>query len=71
MANLLGYIPLFIGLVFMLAGIPAFNKLYELTQNVTTSVVLTLIYEIVVIIGGFLTKVWQRVEGKWTERLGD
>ncbi len=71
MANLLGYIPLFIGLVFFLAGVPAFIKLYELTQNVTTSVVLTLVYEFVVIIGAFLAKVWQRVEGKWAERLGD
>lgn len=71
MANFLGYIPLFIGLILILAGIPAFTKLYELTQNVTTSVVLTLIYEIVVIIGGFLTKVWQRIEGKWAERFGD
>ena len=55
----------------MLAGVPAFIKLYELTQSVTTSVVLTLIYELIVIVGGFLTKVWQRVEGKWADRFSD
>ena len=71
MASLLGYIPLFVGLLLMLAGVPAFIKLFELTQNVTTSVILTLVYELVVVIGGFLTKVWQRVETKWADRLGD
>lgn len=71
MANLLSYIPLFIGLILMLAGVPAFMKLYELTQNLTTSVVLTIVYEVVVFIAGFLTKVWQRLEAKWVDHLAD
>lgn len=71
MANLLGYIPLFIGLFLMLAGVPAFLKLYDLTHSVKISVFYTLLYELIVIIGGFLTKVWQRVESKWADRLAD
>jgi energy-coupling factor transporter ATP-binding protein EcfA2 len=70
-ANLLGYIPLFVGLFLMLAGVPAFVKLYELTQNLTVSIIITVLYELAVLVGGFVTKVWQRVEGKWADRFAD
>ena len=72
MSDFLGNLPLFIGLFLMLAGVPAFMKLYEWTQqDLTASIALTIVYELIVIIGGFLTKVWQRITGKWAERLGD
>lgn len=71
MTNLLGYIPLVIGFFLMLAGVPAFIKLYELTQDMTMSVLLTAIYELIVVVGGFMTKVWQRVESKWVDRISD
>jgi predicted NACHT family NTPase len=70
-SNLISYIPLFIGFIFMLAGIPAFLKLYEITQNLTTAIAMTIIYEIVVVVFSLISKVWQRVESKWVERLAD
>jgi energy-coupling factor transporter ATP-binding protein EcfA2 len=71
MSNFISYIPLFIGLMLMLAGAPAFMKIYELTQNLTVSIAITIIYELVILIGGFVTKVWKQLEGKWSERLAD
>lgn len=50
MSTILGYIPLLVGLILMLAGVPAFIKLYEITQDLSTSIILTVFYEIVIFI---------------------
>jgi hypothetical protein len=60
-----------IGILMVLGGVPAFLLLFKATQDLTISIVFTIVYEIVIIVGGFMTKVWQRIEGKWADRLAD
>lgn len=69
--NILSYIPPFIAIILILAGVPAFIELYKTTHDLNTSIVFTLVYELIVLVGSFMTKVWQRLEGKWTERLAE
>jgi hypothetical protein len=71
MSNFLGYVPLFMGLLLMLAGVPLFLKFYEVTQNLTSSTLLTITYELIILISFFLAKVWQRVESKWADRVAN
>lgn len=71
MTTLLSYVPLFIGFIFMLAGIPAFLKLYEITQSLSTSVLLTIVYEVFVLIISLFAKIWRGMEKRWVERLTD
>ena len=71
MATLLGYVPLILGVLFAAAGIPVFNQLYKHTQSLPISIGVTIAYEIVVVIVGFLAKVWQKVEGKLVDRLAN
>ncbi|MGA2490888.1 MAG: NACHT domain-containing protein [Anaerolineales bacterium] len=69
--NLLSYIPPFLALLFVLAGIPAFELLYKATGNLKLSIIFTIIYEVIVFVVSFLTKVWQKLEGKWADQLAD
>lgn len=69
--NILSYIPPFIAIILILAGVPAFIQLYKITNDLSTSIMLSVIYELLVVFGSFITKVWQRLEGKWTERLAE
>src|SRR6266511_2661110 len=69
MPNLLSYIPPFIAIFLILAGVPAFIQLYKATQDLPLSLALTAIYEMLVIVIGFFAKVWQKLEVKWTDRL--
>jgi hypothetical protein len=69
MANLLSYIPPLIAIVLVLAGVPAFTQLYKATQDLNLSIILTVIYELIVIIGSFVAKVWQGLETEWANRL--
>jgi len=55
----------------MVAGVPIFIEIYKVTNNLSTSIIITILYEVLVLIGGFLTKIWQKLEGKWTERIAD
>lgn len=55
----------------MISGVPAFIKIYELTQNLVLSIAIFTLYELVILIGSFLAKVWQQVESKWVERFGN
>ncbi|HLO18780.1 MAG TPA: NACHT domain-containing protein [Anaerolineales bacterium] len=71
MANLLSYIPPLIAIFLVLAGVPAFMVLYRSTHDLSLSIILTAIYELLVIIVSFLSKVWQRLEVKWADRLSD
>jgi energy-coupling factor transporter ATP-binding protein EcfA2 len=71
MKSLLNYIPLFLAFMFALGGIPAYKYLFDVTHNTTTSVILTIVYEVVVFVFSFMTKVWERLEGKWADRLAD
>jgi hypothetical protein len=70
-ANFLSYIPPFIAIFLVLAGVPAFLQLFKATQDLNLSIILTIIYELVVISGSFLTKVWQKLEVKWADRLSE
>ncbi|MDX9990863.1 MAG: NACHT domain-containing protein [Anaerolineales bacterium] len=60
-----------IGIMLIIAGVPGFAILYNTTQDLTTSLILLGLYELLVIVGGIFTKVWQRLEGKWIERMAD
>lgn len=71
MANWLGNISPIIGLFMLLAGVPAFLVLYRATQDLNLSIIITIAYELVVFIGGFMGKVWQKLESKWVDRLAD
>lgn len=71
MANLLSYIPQFIAILLVFAGIPAFFQFYKFTQDLDQSIGLTIIYEVIIILGGFLTKVWKKLESRWVDRFAD
>jgi predicted NACHT family NTPase len=60
-----------IGILMLIAGVPAFYLLFKSTQDLKISIIITVLYEIVVLIGGFMTKVWQQLESKWVARLAD
>lgn len=55
----------------LLAGVPAFLTLYKVTQDVNLSITITIIYEFVVLVGGFMGKVWQKLQSKWVDRFAD
>ena len=60
--------------LLILAGIgfpTAFGVGYQATQNPVQALAIMLVYGIVVGVIGFLTKVWQRLEGRWVERVAD
>ncbi|CAG0998289.1 hypothetical protein ANAEL_02756 [Anaerolineales bacterium] len=66
-------VPLII-LLFMAFGVPtaagvAFAE--KITQNPGPWLALAILYEILIIILGFLSKVWQKLEGKWSDRVAD
>jgi hypothetical protein len=69
MANLLSYIPPLIAIFLLLAGVPAFTQLYKATQDLNLSIILTVIYELIVVIVSFAAKVWQGLETEWANRL--
>jgi predicted NACHT family NTPase len=71
MANFLGNFFRLIAILLILAGVPGFIQVYRVTQDLAFSLTLTAIYEVVVILFGFFTKVWQRLEVKWADRLSD
>jgi energy-coupling factor transporter ATP-binding protein EcfA2 len=71
MKKIFGYVSPLIGLLFLLAGIPGFRLIYDATQNLTVSIVITVLYELVVLIGGFMGKVWQRLGDTWADRLAN
>jgi len=53
------------------AGVPGFFFIYEKTGDPISSAIIFLIYEIVILIMGFFVKIWQKLEGKWTDVLAD
>lgn len=69
--NWLNNISPFVGLFMLLAGIPTFLTLYKVTQDLNLSIIITIIYEMIVIISGFIGKVWQKVQDKWVDRLAE
>ncbi len=71
MSNWLSNIPPLIGVLLLVAGVPAFITLFQSTQDLKISIIITILYEIVVLIGGFMGKVWQRLGDKWAERFAD
>lgn len=71
MANRPNNISLKLGLFMLFAGVPAFLVLYKATQDLNLSTIITIIYELVVFVGGFMGKVWQKLEGKWVDRFAD
>lgn len=60
-----------IAILLLLAGVPAFYLLYQNSGSLPLSLGLTAVYEVVVLIATFLSKVWGHLEGKWAERLAD
>lgn len=69
--NWLSNISPLIGIFLLLAGVPAFLTLYRTTQDLNLSIIITALYEIVIIIGGFFGKVWQKLGDMWAGRLAD
>lgn len=69
--NILGYLQPIVVAVFMTAGIPIFIEIYKITNSLKVSIAATILYEFIVFIGGFFNKIWQRLEGKWTDRIAD
>jgi hypothetical protein len=67
--NWRSYLPLIVGAVLSALGIPIFTEVYKITQNFWVSIATTILYELVVIIGGFVGNVWQRLGGIWADRL--
>ena len=64
-------IPPIIGLLMMLAGYPVYLLLFNATHDLNAAIGISILYEIVVVVGGFMGKVWQRLESKWVERAAD
>lgn len=60
-----------IGFLMLAGGYPVFLMLYKATKDLKVSVMISVFYGVVVIIGGFIGKVWQQLEGKWVERIAD
>src|SRR6266542_1584026 len=64
-------IPLIIGALLAAAGLPVFNELYKLTDNTALTIAITIVYEIIVIVLSFLSKVGKKVEGRWVDRFAN
>ena len=58
-------------LILIIAGVPAFLLLYRNSSSLIIAIVSTVVYEIVVLVIGFLVRVWQRIEIKWVTRVSD
>jgi len=58
-------------LILIIAGVPAFLLLYQYSSSLNFAIISTVIYEIVVLIIGFLTRLWQRLELKWVTRVSN
>lgn len=61
-------------LLLMAVGVPtaaglAFGQ--QISQNPWAALGLALVYEIVVLAFGFVTKIWQKLESKWVDRIAD
>ena len=61
-------------LLLMAVGVPtaagiAFGE--QVAQNPWAALGLALLYEIVVLAFGFVTKIWQKLESKWVDRIAD
>jgi energy-coupling factor transporter ATP-binding protein EcfA2 len=61
-------------LLLMAVGVPtaaglAFGQ--QVSQNPWAALGLALVYEIVVLAFGFVTKIWQKLESKWVDRIAD
>jgi predicted NACHT family NTPase len=64
-------IPPIIGLLMMLAGYPVYLLLFNATHDLNAAILLSILYEFVVLVGGFIGKVWQKLENKWVDRAAD
>lgn len=62
------FLSYFIPLMFALVGIPAYKYLYDASQNTTISVVLTVVYEVAVIVISFLQRVREGLEKRLADR---
>jgi len=71
MANLFNNITLITGFFMFLTGVPVFMFLYRTTQDMSFSIIITLLCEVVVLIGGFISKVGQKLEGRLVDRFAD
>ncbi len=72
MKKILDNVPLLIGLLMIVSGYPVFYFLYETKKvDLGSSITISIVYELVVIISGFIGKVWQRLESKWVERVAE
>ena len=67
--NWLAYLSPLIGIILIIAGVPGFALFYNATQDWNISLLLFIVYELVIIVGGISIKVWQKLEGKWVERM--
>jgi predicted NACHT family NTPase len=67
----LRFVPPLVILLFIAGGYPTFHLFYKATNNLKTSVILTIVYGIVGVVISFLSKVWLRLEGKWSDRFAD
>ncbi|MGC1378701.1 MAG: NACHT domain-containing protein [Anaerolineales bacterium] len=71
MKKILDSIPPTIGLLMIVAGYPVYLLLFNATHDLNAAIVLSILYELVVLIGGFIGEVWQRLESKWVDRAAD
>lgn len=58
-------------LPLMLAGPIAAGVLYEVTRKPARILLLTAIYEVLVVLGGFVIKIWDELQKRWIHRIAD
>lgn len=67
-------LPMLILLVVTALGIPgaaAWAFADQVTQHPWQALGLGLVYEVLLVIGGFVTQVWQKLQSRWVDRVAD
>lgn len=60
-----------LGVLMVMTSYPAYLLLVNATHDPSASVIIAAFYGLAGLVGGFFSKIWQRLEDKWAERIAD